>query len=191
MKNVGIGDTHNDFLFVNDCLCCDSDHFSNLSIVENHYQLDSTKRYRQLLESADPTIDWRYRIARWMLRVVDEFMLKRDTALIALNYFDRLMMSESEVLQREKFQVAAITCLFVASKLFQKRPLKVSAVRRSMDSFSPLASFPPFNLTISHTTSLFYSRNSWCCIPRMHSKVRQFYQWNRSYFAPTSLTSFQ
>lgn len=50
-----------------------------------------------------------------------------DKALIALNYFDRMMMSQRR-LQRDQFQVAAIACLFISSKLFQKKHLKVSAV---------------------------------------------------------------
>ncbi len=173
MKNIGIGDTHNDFLFVNDCLGSDSDHFSNLVLIENRYQLEDTERYRQLLDQADATIDWRYRIARWMLRVVDEFMMKRDTALVALNYFDRLMMSKSQPLQRDQFQVAAITCLFVASKLFQKRPLKVSAV--SSAAIPRVYTFVivyPFQSRILLKEASF--RNSWYFIPKMPSKGKRF-----------------
>ena len=130
--------------------------------MESRYEWPEgeSEKYRQLLNQADSKIDWRYRIARWMLRVADEFMLKRDTgmrdcdynlpqlnllpadshvpfpnpciiitkALIALSYFDRMMMSSQNELERDQFQVAAITCLFLASKIFQKRPLKVSSV---------------------------------------------------------------
>jgi len=122
-----MGDSHNDFLFVNEALGFSAD-FSNLQLVESRYRWPAgAGRYEQLLQEADSKIDWRYRIARWMLRVADDFMLKRDTALIALNYFDRMMMSQRR-LQRDQFQVAAIACLFIASKLFQKKHLKVSAL---------------------------------------------------------------
>ena len=77
-----------------------------------------------MLQDADSNIDWRYRVARWMIRVADDFLLRRDTALIALNYLDRLMMTKKE-LDRGQFQIAAIASLFVASKIYQKRPLKI------------------------------------------------------------------
>ena len=85
MKNIGIGDSHNDFLFVNDALSSDEDHFSNLIDIETRYLSPegaiAIEGYRQLLRQADSKVDWRYRIARWMLRVADEFMLKRDTGM--------------------------------------------------------------------------------------------------------------
>lgn len=120
-----MGDSYNDFLFVNEAI---NDDFSNLQLVESRYRWPTgVGGYKQLLQQADSKIDWRYRIARWMLRVADDFQLKRDTALIALNYFDRMMMSQRR-LQRDQFQVAAIACLFISSKLFQKKHLKVSAL---------------------------------------------------------------
>eukprot|EP00984_Skeletonema_dohrnii_P022974 scaffold12082_cov105-Skeletonema_dohrnii-CCMP3373.AAC.2 len=83
MKNIGIGDSHQDFLFVNDALSSDADHFSNLIDIETRYSAAhpaiAIEGYRQLLHQADSKVDWRYRIARWMLRVADEFFLKRDT----------------------------------------------------------------------------------------------------------------
>ena len=160
MPNIGMGDSHFDYMFVNDALS-DEDHFSNLQLVESRYLKSSrVEGYQRLLHQADSKIDWRYRIARWMIRVADDFMLKRDTgkirrmickvtfvsysssllhlthiisflrlfkALIALDYFDRLMMAQSE-LKRDQFQVAAIASLFVASKIHQKRHIKVSTV---------------------------------------------------------------
>jgi len=83
MNNIGIGDSHQDFLFVNDALSSDEDHFSNLIGTETRYLSPegAIEGYRQLLHQADSKVDWRYRIARWMLRVADEFMLKRDTGM--------------------------------------------------------------------------------------------------------------
>lgn len=126
MPNIGTG-THFDFLFINDALSGDESHFSNLRLVESRYRFSqhSVKDYVKMLQAADSKIDWRYRVARWMLRVADDFLLKRDTALIALNFLDRLMMAQSELLDRDQFQIAAIASLFVASKIYQKRPLKI------------------------------------------------------------------
>lgn len=77
-----MGDSHNDFLFVNEALGFSAD-FSNLQLVESRYRWPAgVGRYEQLLQEADSKIDWRYRIARWMLRVADDFMLKRDTGAL-------------------------------------------------------------------------------------------------------------
>lgn len=72
-----MGDSYNDFLFVNEAINDEK----NLQLVESHYRLPAgaVGGYKQLLQQADSKIDWRYRIARWMLRVADDFMLKRDT----------------------------------------------------------------------------------------------------------------
>ena len=127
MPNIAMGESHFDFLFINDALSSDEDHFSNLRNVESRYlfRRRSVEGYCSRLHEADSKIDWRYRVARWMLRVADDFLLRRDTAVIALNYLDRLMMNQSELLDRDQFQVSAIACLFVASKIYQKRPLKI------------------------------------------------------------------
>ena len=128
IKNIGMGDTHHDFSFVNGCLP-NEEHYQNLLQVESRYHIseNDAAAYKQLLETADNMVDWRYRIARWMLRIADDFLLKRETALIALNYFDRIMMRQT-TLQRDSFQVAAITCILMASKLFQKKPPKLSTL---------------------------------------------------------------
>jgi len=70
----------------------------------------------------DQNIDWRYRIARWLIQCSDDLNLSRDTALIALMYCDRFMIKK-EVIQKRIFQLASITCLFVASKLHEKGSL--------------------------------------------------------------------
>ena len=93
--------------------------------------------------------DWRYRIARWMLRVrakkidfiwnhvellrnlylyrpqaADDFSISRSTAIIALSYCDRFLLSGREI-SRHLFQIVSVTCLFVASKIFETSPIKL------------------------------------------------------------------
>ena len=67
--------------------------------------------------------DWRHRICRWMIRTSDEFSVSRDTALIAITYCDRYLLKKK--ISRHLFQVTAVTCLFVASKLHERRPIKL------------------------------------------------------------------
>lgn len=130
MNQIGVGDTHNDFLFVNSCF--ETEGFNSLIEVDIRYQLDEQRiaHYTQLLNEQGDTSrqGWRYRIARWMLRVADEFCLRRDTALIALNLFDRNMSASLHTVNRDEFQLWAITCLFLCSKIYQKHALKLSSV---------------------------------------------------------------
>lgn len=83
-------------------------------------------------------LDWRYRIARWLLTASDELNISRETALIALTYCDRYMMKRH--VEKQVYQLASITSLFIASKLFEKRPIKMATlVRYTQRVFPPLA----------------------------------------------------
>jgi hypothetical protein len=82
--------------------------------------------------SSNQNLDWRYRISRWLLKASDELDLNRETALIALAYSDRFMISKVNMssrvvaVEKEIYQLAAITSLFIASKLYEKKPLKMA-----------------------------------------------------------------
>lgn len=168
--------------------------FNSLIEVDTHYQLDEPRiaHYTQLLNEQGDTArrGWRYRIARWMLRVADEFCLRRDTALVALNLFDRNMSASLHNVDRDEFQLSAITCIFLSSKLYQKRPLKLSSV--SWIVSSKLLLLPPRRLhfSFSHITSF-------CCpdcfsyyaTPTMLSKRNVFCPWRRECCKRTSLFS--
>ena len=100
---------------------------------EKRYQFSKhdCEVYRQALDNAsgssnrhDMNLDWRYRIARWLLSASDELNISRETALIALTYCDRFMMKR-QLVEKHIYQLASITSLFIASKLFEKRPIKM------------------------------------------------------------------
>jgi hypothetical protein len=109
--------------------------------------------------------DWRYRIARWMLKVsnclvvvsyppflskydldyyssferktpfiqsADDLSFNRSTAIIALMYCDRYFIlllnrkgDDNDIINRRLYQLVSISCLFLASKLYETRPVKL------------------------------------------------------------------
>ena len=81
--NPGRDCPFDDYVFVNYCATGQNDHLLAMLEVEKRYQLNRTdcREYRKKLNFAagiasegdsslkDANADWRYRIARWMLRV--------------------------------------------------------------------------------------------------------------------------
>jgi hypothetical protein len=94
-------------------------------------------KLRQENQHIDQNLDWRYRIARWLLKASDDLNLARETAAIALTYLDRFMMRRGSIVKRE-YQLASVTSLFMASKLYEKKPLKMARlVKYTQGVFPP------------------------------------------------------
>ena len=68
----------------------------------------------------------------WMMEVCAEFTLKRETYHYAVNYVDRYL-SVKENIPKSEFQLIGVTALFVASKIEEIYPPKVSDFIRSCD----------------------------------------------------------
>ena len=68
---------------------------------------------------------WREKICEWCYQVVDHFDYNRQVVSIALNYLDRYLALRP--VNRKIFQLAAMTCLFLAIKLNETRPLSLPA----------------------------------------------------------------
>jgi hypothetical protein len=75
--------------------------------------------------SASSTVDesWRELICEWSFQVVDHFDFNRETVAISLSYLDRFVASRP--VNRRTFQLAAMTTLYLAIKLFEPGQLKV------------------------------------------------------------------
>jgi len=76
--------------------------------------------------SASSTVDesWRELICEWSFQVVDHFDFHRETVAISLSYLDRFVASRP--VNRRTFQLAAMTTLYLAIKLFEPGQLKVT-----------------------------------------------------------------
>lgn len=68
---------------------------------------------------------WREKICEWSFQVIDHFDYNREIVSISLNYLDRYL--SVCVVNRKKFQLAAVTCLYLALKLYGSSSLKISS----------------------------------------------------------------
>lgn len=67
-------------------------------------------------------------MARWLLRAADDLLISRQTAIIALSYCDRFLIGSTKDMSSHHYQVTAVACLFVASKIFEsgKTPIRIA-----------------------------------------------------------------
>jgi len=66
---------------------------------------------------------WREKICEWIFQVIDHFDFNRETASISLNYLDRYL--SKHVVSTKNIQLAAMTSLFLAIKLYEPSTLKI------------------------------------------------------------------
>ena len=67
---------------------------------------------------------WREKNCEWTFQVIDHFDFNREIASISLNYLDRYLSTCT--VDRKTFQLAAMTSLFLAIKLYEPATLKMS-----------------------------------------------------------------
>lgn len=53
----------------------------------------------------------------WMTEVCEEFMLKRETFYISINYLDRYLTKATYVVPKNELQLIGVTSMFVACKV--------------------------------------------------------------------------
>ena len=89
-----------------------------------------------------PTLqDWRAQIAEWFFKVADSLSMSREIVSVAISYLDRYLSTlETDAvlsLSRRRFQVVSLTCLYLATKLYDHKILPpVSIVNLSRGSFT-------------------------------------------------------
>lgn len=86
--------------------------------------------YLATITPSDTTVDtWcRFKMVEWCYEVIDRAEFKRETVGIAINYLDRFLSISSEKIKnvlydRSKYQLCAMTCLFIAIKLNETKML--------------------------------------------------------------------
>eukprot|EP00579_Thalassiosira_antarctica_P011732 CAMPEP_0201913776 /NCGR_PEP_ID=MMETSP0903-20130614/4138_1 /ASSEMBLY_ACC=CAM_ASM_000552 /TAXON_ID=420261 /ORGANISM="Thalassiosira antarctica, Strain CCMP982" /LENGTH=329 /DNA_ID=CAMNT_0048449041 /DNA_START=135 /DNA_END=1124 /DNA_ORIENTATION=- len=67
---------------------------------------------------------WRGKICEWCYQVVDHFDFNRDVVSVTMSYLDRYLATRA--VNRRIFQLAAITALYLAIKLFEPGTLHMS-----------------------------------------------------------------
>uniref|UniRef100_A0A7S2YRI7 Cyclin-like domain-containing protein n=1 Tax=Entomoneis paludosa TaxID=265537 RepID=A0A7S2YRI7_9STRA len=98
-----------------------------------HIQESTTYRRVDYL-SQDPTLSmkvvdgsWRQRIIEWMYGVIDHCSLRRDSVAVATYYLD-LCVAKGMVSSRQEFQLAAMTALQLAIKLYDSTMVKLDSL---------------------------------------------------------------
>lgn len=62
----------------------------------------------------------------WLVDVHRKFKLRHETLFMAVNLLDRYMDTATEPLQKNKFQLFGVTCLFIAAKFEEIYPPSLS-----------------------------------------------------------------
>ena len=88
--------------------------------LRNDYLSDT--RYAKVVDGT-----WRQRIVEWMFGVVDHCSLRRDSVAIAAYYLD-LCVERGVVESRQEFQLAAMTALQLAIKLYDSTVVKLDSM---------------------------------------------------------------
>mmetsp|Transcript_4162 Transcript_4162/g.4724 ORF Transcript_4162/g.4724 Transcript_4162/m.4724 type:complete len:321 (-) Transcript_4162:1343-2305(-) len=68
---------------------------------------------------------WREKICEWSYQVIDHFDFNREIVSISLDYLDRYLSTRP--VNRKIFQLAAMTTLYLAIKLYESSSLKMSS----------------------------------------------------------------
>ena len=69
---------------------------------------------------------WREKICEWSYQVIDHFDFSREVVMISMNLLDRYLACQS--VNKKVFQLAAMTCLFIAIKLNEPGRLTMSSM---------------------------------------------------------------
>lgn len=69
---------------------------------------------------------WREKICEWCYQVVDHFDFNREVVSVTMSYLDRYLATRT--VNRRIFQLAAMTALFLAIKLFEPGKLRMSSL---------------------------------------------------------------
>ena len=103
-------------------------------IAAMRLQEDSSYRTGDFLALALPHLldvdaECRTKMAAWCLQVVDFCKLSRDSVEIAMNFLDRYLLFDSSALNsRVIFQLASMTCLYMAIKIHEPEAMDLLAI---------------------------------------------------------------
>ena len=85
----------------------------------NSDSLDSTNASGKINEC------WREKICEWAYQVIDHFDFNREVVAISLSYLDRFLCTRE--VNKKVFQLAAMTSLYMAIKLYEPSTLRMSS----------------------------------------------------------------
>lgn len=69
---------------------------------------------------------WREKICEWSYQVIDHFDFSREIVGVSIHYLDRYLATK--FVNKKTFQLAAMTCLFLAIKLYEPGKLGMTSM---------------------------------------------------------------
>ena len=69
---------------------------------------------------------WREKICEWSYQVIDHFDFSREVVSVSIHYLDRFLATRT--VNKKVFQLAAMTCLFLAIKLHEPGKLSMASM---------------------------------------------------------------
>lgn len=98
----------------------------------------------------------RSKMCEWIFHVIDSTRLQRETASVAMGFLDRFLASSSEQAEyaksnRKEYQLAAMTCLYIAVKIrepFEMDAALMSRLSRGVHSAEEITSLE-YNILIA------------------------------------------
>ena len=118
-------------------MCKESSIYKCIDYLPPQVQLDQPASNSSSTSSIGVINDlWREKICEWCYQVVDHFEYNREIVAIAMSYLDRFLATRT--VNKKIFQLAAMTCLYLAIKLYETRTLHISSlIELSRGYFSP------------------------------------------------------
>uniref|UniRef100_A0A3Q3K5X5 Uncharacterized protein n=1 Tax=Monopterus albus TaxID=43700 RepID=A0A3Q3K5X5_MONAL len=93
------------------------------SMLNKEHNYRHSKNFMHLHPRIQPRM--RSILLDWLMEVSEAYTLHRQTFYLAQDYFDRFMLTQNNT-EKNVLQLIGITCLFVASKMEEACPPKVS-----------------------------------------------------------------
>ena len=88
--------------------------------------LSSTSTGTSTTSSSSINEMWREKICEWSFQVIDHFDFSREVVSVSIHYLDRYLATKS--VNKKMFQLAAMTCLFLAIKLHEPGKLSMASM---------------------------------------------------------------
>lgn len=93
----------------------------------NQIEVSGSKSNESLASSSSGINDvWREKIVEWSYQVIDHFDFSREVVSISIHYLDRFLSTRP--CNKKVFQLAAMTSLFIAIKLYEPGKLSMQSM---------------------------------------------------------------
>jgi hypothetical protein len=104
----------------------DPDYQKGLASMKSMVYGSSDRSLSSTSSSSNINEVWREKICEWSYQVIDHFDFSREVVSVSIHYLDRFLATRH--VNKKVFQLAAMTSLFLAIKLFEPGRLSMSSM---------------------------------------------------------------